>query len=144
MLDLIADFPDGPFCEVPESFVGGSGYGVKKGYTVRAFGWCPACGGRLGRYRPELVAAYRAHCAAADGKYAALLKGKQDLARWRSECQQLGATLFSEGDMQVVFVEPATWTQLVALWDYDHDCWYASAEFVPRPEWVLKPFLPQP
>lgn len=143
-LELLVDHPDGPFTEIFAHWLSSGGYGVKVGHLLIPWPWCPACGGKLGMYRPELVEAHRRYRAACAGPYAALLRGRQDPADFRAACEQLGATTLSTDSMCSSFLDGSASLSIRLQWDPDHDCWYSHAEFAPDASLLESRFLPDP
>lgn len=141
-LELLADYPEGPFTDIFASFDSAGGYGVKRGYTLARWRWCPGCGGKLGKYRPELEEAHRRYRAALVGPYAPLLAGRQDPAAFRAACEAQGAHLVSDESMGCEYLDASASLRLGAQWDPDHDCWYSHARFAPDEELRKDPFTP--
>jgi hypothetical protein len=146
LLELLEDYPEGPFTDIFASFDSAGGYGVqaKDGYTLKRWPWCPGCGGKLGKYRPELVEARSRYHAAVTGPYAPLLKGRQDPAAFRAGCEGQGARVVTDQDMWLELHDAAASLRVGAQWDPDHDCWYSYGTFAPREELLQRPFVPDP
>lgn len=146
-LQIMHDHKDGPFTEIFAHFQSAGGYGVQDAvskYTVIRWHWCPMCGGRLGKYRPELAEAYRLYREALAGPYAPLLSGRQDREAFRTEAERIGASVERDEEYMIVLRDRRRSIEVTASWDPDHDCWYGSAEFSPEEKWKRDPFLPDP
>jgi hypothetical protein len=144
LLELLEDYPEGPFTEVFASFDSAGGYGVKAGYLLTRWRWCPGCGGQLGKYRPELVLARARYHAAVRGPYASLLHGRQDPKAFRAGCLANGARVVTDDAMSIELHDTDASLIIGAQWDPDHDCWYSYARFAPDEALSALPFVPDP
>ena len=142
-LELLEDYPEGPFTDIFASFDSAGGYGVKAGYMLARWPWCPGCGGKLGKYRPELVEARARYRAAVLCPYASLLAGRQDPTVFRAACEAQGARALTLEPMWVELHDASASLRVGAQWDPDHDCWYSYARFVPDAELLSQPFTPE-
>lgn len=146
-LELLLDYPDGPFSEVFSSFISAGGYGLRRDYKITRWRWCPGCGGQLGKYRPELAEAYRRYRAAIAGPYAALMGRASEPTGFRTGCEALGAVLAphtAEDGMYFEYYDAAAALKISIQWDYDHNCWYTYTEFAPDNSLRQDPFVPEP
>ena len=146
-LQLLHDHPNGPFTDIFSDWRSAGGYGVcdavQSNFVIR-WHWCPMCGGRLGKYRPELADAYRRYRTALAGVYAPLLSGRQDREAFQRAAEAAGAAVVRDSGYQLELRDAAAAISLTVSWDPDHDCHYGFAEFSPEEKWQQDPFLPNP
>ena len=135
---LLDAFPDGPFAE---SFIPSGGSGVTIGHMHVDWPWCPGCGGRLGKFSPELKAALAAYRAAEAGPYEAL-GGRHTMEEVRALCSQLGAHEIDSGPYHADFWDRSASLLVRAGWDPDHETIYARLEFSPHRRLLRAPFVP--
>jgi hypothetical protein len=141
-LELLFAFPEGPFAEGFDSFSGPGGSGVTVGHQTHEWGWCPGCGGRLGKYRPELKDAYRRFQAADEGPYAVLDGRHETIDAVHAVCARLGAGETGSSNYHVEFRDETASLEVSACWDPDHECVYVRRSFSPDPALLADPFVP--
>ncbi len=110
------------------------------GYTRWRARWCPSCGGRVGVFRPELVAAWRRFLAARARHAGALdLRDREDVAAY---CLANGfGTLEGEGYVAAARSGDDC-AELGCAWDPDHERWYPWLSFDPPAGLARDPFVP--
>lgn len=140
-LALAGHFPEGPF-ELgtdPQSMFFGAVTLARSGTYTYQVGWCPACGGRLGRYRPELVAAHARFREAAAG-----LAGVDDLRTIdavEAFCATRGITeVLDESDYHRTWVDRGASLQVSSGWDPDHERAYTRCRFFPGAALIADPY----
>jgi hypothetical protein len=119
-LELLASFPEGPFAIVPESFAGPGGYGIERGAFLRPMDWCPSCGGRLRRFRPEIEEAFRLYREAITGAYGPRLTGRKTREDALRAAQACGALVVREDFLPIRASVPTprrtAWTSAPVAW----------------------------
>ena len=136
-LELLSAFPDGPFAE---SFLPDGGSGVLIGYMHVDWPWCPGCGGRWGKFSPELKAAQTAFQTAAAGPYKAVV-AVDTMEEVRALCSQLGALETDSGPYHAEFWERSASLPEYAGWDPEHERIYSKLSFSPQLRLLRSPFV---
>ena len=117
-----------------------SGSWLGLGYTRWRARWCPSCGGRVGTFRPELLAAWRTFLSARERHDGALgLREREELAAY---CAANGFGLLDGAGYSASATSSADCAELGCSWDPDHERWYPWLWFAPPARLLRDPFVP--
>ncbi len=110
------------------------------GHTRWRLRWCPSCGGQVGVFRPELVAAWSRFLAARERHGPALeLRDREAVAAY---CAANGFGALEGEGYSAAGRSAEDCAQLGCAWDPDHERWYPWLAFAPPDDLARDPFVP--